>query len=94
MTQNDFESLQKEVAMLEDPADESGVTCDAMCKIDDNPEKSLDYLLYLKTRSYYANPDPNKIFSNEDALPCDQVHDWIDEILQKVNIESIKTKRK
>ena len=83
MTQNEFIKLAKASAEIDDPSNGYGVTCEAMCKIEDDIEKNIDYLMYLNIRSYYKVPEPDKVFTNADALPCQEVHKWIEEILKK-----------
>lgn len=86
MLKSEYEKLLSEVAKLEDPADGYGVTCEKMFDLDDKPEENIDYILYLSTREYYKNPDESKVFSNNDAMPCKEVHDWLEELIDKIPI--------
>lgn len=87
MTLQEFEKLTNEVSKVDNPSNDYGITCEAMFKIDDEPEKYISYLLYIRTRSYYQNPDNNKFFSNKDALPCNEVHDWVEEIIERLEFK-------
>jgi len=88
ITFEEYENLLKQFKALPNLKTENyGVTQNDLDYIASCGEKYIPYLMYLTTRPYYCFDDSkrqNKFFINSDALPCWDVADQVDDLLDSL----------
>lgn len=72
-----FAQYDKEIEKFEvmpDPTHNYGLTEEDMRIIEDNPEKYIEFAMYLLTRTWYREENESAhIFDNVDAMRCKDV---------------------
>ena len=85
MTFEEYDDKIAKMKKIKNPSltEDYGVTREDLDRIKKEPEKYIEYLLYLSTRPWYDinDKESSKKFANSDALICTIAAEEIDEIL-------------
>jgi len=85
-----FEAYEKKLETLAtlpnvSLSNDYGITADDIEMMKKDGEKYISFLMYLSTRPWYRLENRiDKEFENEDALPCDEAAELIDELLYEL----------